>query len=450
MSFTTYIKTVLLSGLFIGASFASAPAPSPYAKPFDSTSLHSQPSPLAMAGTAGVNALGIGSGACPERSEGADAASSTVPFERTAHGLVFPCPKIAADQSTAQKMQEIVAKIKSDTLTQDDATLKSLTSGAFSGLGECRCKYYERSKGDRAKFENKLVDMHRTKLDKPFTYISYASGLLFQDLVITTKLIQAGCKDITLICIDLEYSEFREAFKDAQALSHREGDEGAVQINNALYVCATYFSLLKNLYPDLSITLKVYATTAQAMQDTKPQSVQLIYTIDFGAVHEKITEKLKFSIHRQLAKQMPQMDNPYYEDSQTDCYLLQDFFVLGDALLMQRGIKMVVAVETIAGETKPAIDIGHHYAFKNITASLNRTMQKGREKLLLAINNRYGFLRHGNNFVVKGLIKEEMLQMLDEKECLFLDDVFAGKIALEESHVRVLEKWLKTSGIIKE
>jgi len=447
MSCTTVIKTVFLSGLFIGSSFASAPAPSPYAKPFDSTSLHSQPSPLAMAGTAGINALGICSGACPERSEGADVASSTVPFERTAHGLVFSCPKISADQPTMGKMQEILAKVKNDTLTQDDAILKSLTSSAFSGLGECRCEDYERSKGDRAKFENILVQTCAKNLDKPFTYINYGSGLLFQDLVVATKLIQAGCANITLICIDPAYTEFRETFNNVQPLQQHQGEQGAVQINNALYVCATYFSLLKNIYSDLSVTLKLYENAAQAMQDNKPKSVQLIFVADFGGkVDAKITDALRSSIKARVPSQHPQVNKPYYHDAQTGKDTLVDFFVMADLLLVQNGIKMVLSM--IGSERDgflPTTDICHHHAFGNITVSLNKRIKNSKEALSLVINNRYRLSIDGGDDdddvddVVEDLIDMAKYQ-LNKQECPFVDDLLGGKVAIDESHALVLAK----------
>jgi len=363
-----------------------------------------------------------------------------VPFKRTAHGLVFPCPKIVADRSTMQKMQEILAKVKNYTLTQDDATLKSLTPGEFSGLGECRCKMYERSKGDRTKFENKVVETCKKDSGKPFTYINYGSGLLFQDLVIATKLIQAGCRNITLIFIDPEYAEFNETFKDVQALQQYPTDNGAVQINNALYVCSTYFSLLKNLYPDLSVTLKVYENAAQAMQDTKPQSVQLIFTADFGDSFENVTKQLKGSISGQASLQNPEIQKPYYQDPQTGKDVLREFFVLADALLMQNGIKMrMLEVTTVTQGVMNIIDVCHHYTFKNMVVSLDRRTKDAQERSYLVINNRYRLSIKDNGVILEDLIEGGRL-MLSKQMCPFLEDVLSRRIELDESHAHVLEQ----------
>jgi len=367
-----------------------------------------------------------------------------VQIERTAHGLILPCPKIEADQSTVQKMQDILDKIKSDTLTQDDATLKLLKPGNFSGLGECRCELDARSLGGRAKFENRLVEICQKDLDKPFTYINYGSGLLFQDLVIATKLIQAGCRNITLICIDPIYSKFFETYKGVQLLHQLEGNLGDILVNNALCVGATYFSLLKNIYPDLSVTLKVYPFAEQAMQDNKSKSAQLIFASDFGGDFGGILGGdfggVQGFIDNSLLLQGPEMMSPHYQDQQTGKYVLRDFFALSDALLAQRAIKARKGTIVTAQGLIHGIDICYHHLFNNTNVSLNKATLSNGQVSFLAVNNRYMFLMGPNNVVLIDSIDGSRNCSLEKQKCPFLDDLLNGKVALDESHARVLEK----------
>jgi len=418
MSVSTYLKTIWLSTLFlVGSAFASGMSES-------------------------EKASSSGAIAAASSSSTEQATNVAVPFQRTAHGLTFPCPAVAVDEQTIQKVKQIIVKVKTNTLTQDDEILKSLIPGMSSIVQECRCKDYERENGYRAKFEDTLTNVCRTILCKPFAYINYASGLLFQDLIIATKLIEAGCKNITLILVDPEYADFFKALKSAKELYKRSGDQGAIAINNAFYFCSTYFAMLKKLYPELCVTLKVYDTATKATADNQSKSAQLLFVADYGQPEEKISPKQAAYIKEQLDLNSASLDFPYNKDEKTGSYVLSDFFKLADALLVDRGIKMILGmlykINASSDTALPKIKICTHYVLDGVNTAYLNTGENHQTKLMF--QNRYMMMRLKDNIYVKDTIGSIVLRISDPAATDLFDQLLSGETEFNDCHIEIIQK----------
>lgn len=270
--------------------------------------------------------------------------SIEVPFIQTKYGVSIGCPKAPIDDVKRKKLQEVIEKVKTSRLVQDDAILQSLLE--LPGAKECQCHLFERSNGWRDNFENKisdLVDSSAGDKAQPIVYINYSSGLAFQDLMIVTKLIVAGYKNITINLVDSYYKEFIEyvnlltCYQRTSMLTRYANQTGTrADINNAVMSLSYYFSLLSNVH-DAQVTINMFDSTQSALQEIKPQSCHVIFCADFGPPREiKIqSENPFFDLY-----QSPSFEKPLNRKSE-----LQDYFKLATYALKDKAYNCVLTTQ---------------------------------------------------------------------------------------------------------
>lgn len=197
------------------------------------------------------------------------------------HGEVLVCSPVQTTKSQKLILRNVLMKIASDTLMQRDTYLEALLPEALSKAcltaQECPCDYFNRSNGWRARLENLMIntaiDTHADK-NKPFSYINYSSGLLFQDILLVTKLVASGFKRITVNLVDDFY---KKCLRSDDFSVHLDNQN---TVNNAFYSFAKYISLLKTIWPETSITVKVFTSTQDALHDLASDPCDVLFCTD--------------------------------------------------------------------------------------------------------------------------------------------------------------------------
>jgi len=380
MSVSTYLKTIWLSTLLlIGSAFASGMSESEKASSSSSSAARTP------ASVAGVPVPGF----------------CEIAFKRSAHGITFSCPSLQPDELTTKKMMQILEAFKKDTLNEDLPAIKTLIKDKKMAceVSECGCSRFIRSNGRRALFEERIVSSYEgINIDKkkPFRYVSYGSGLLFQDLVIAMKLIAAGFTDLTLVLVDNYYQDFFALLANDQvSLTPMRGSSEAVKINNALYYLVTFFSYLKHMHKNFNLTIKVYDNPEKVAQDLPSQSCDLIYAIDLNFPLYLSQEEID---RNPLTRgwQQPKFDSPYLLHPLTKQYITQEYFKLADAVLKDKrfnhvctNLKYISYRTNILIEEAKLVQAVHFSLDKNLRAYLyHKEDTKGFE---LVIGNHYRF-----------------------------------------------------------
>jgi len=389
MSFTITIKTLFLSGLFIGSSFASRPAPSPYTKVTEDTA------------TVSASAL-----AAAQSSSSAPQLCS-VPFKVTAQGgVTFPCEK-AVNPSVQEDVmiRAIVEKIEKGTLHQHDDLLKKLIPGFASMAQECDCQFFKRTNGCRNYFENELLKCCKKSFgqnQQSFSYVNFSSGLLFQDLIIATRLLLAGHKNITINLVDGYYKEFISYACNAEAvpvhaLRPMAENSDVAKVCNAVCFLSRYFSLLQAVIPDCSVKITMYDATQTALKSIEAQSVNLIFCVDFGAPEGFPEEKKQGNPFLDYF-QDPDSDYPhkiYKEADEEKGNGPRDFFILAQHTLKEHGVHAIARVIEIREKKMSKIMFATHFTLPgNIPAYC--LSDPDSERFKLVFENRYRIYMRGN------------------------------------------------------
>jgi hypothetical protein len=115
--------------------------------------------------------------------------------------------------------------------------------------------------------------------NQQLTYTSVGSGRLFQDLIIITKLLEQGPRNIVINLIDKDYDKFiTRAFElgkndgsfyiDIEKIGNVQGPED--QLNDTFYDFLKWFEFLRiYCYPDLTVKVFVYDDLESYLQDCR-------------------------------------------------------------------------------------------------------------------------------------------------------------------------------------
>lgn len=138
------------------------------------------------------------------------------------------------------------------------------TSFTIHTFDECNCSRLSRIKDEakRGQFEEMFID----RIDQNFhdktqrlVYVSLASGFLFQDFVIISKLLERGFHNIDITFIDPIYTQF---------IHEQKEDPTYKSCANCFAQFGGWLGYLKQkIYLDAEITFNVYSSTDDYLQD---------------------------------------------------------------------------------------------------------------------------------------------------------------------------------------
>lgn len=278
-----------------------------------------------------------------------------VPFVQIWGGLALQCPEIKANELKINQLKQIVEKIEKGTLRQDDPLIASVLS-VNAGPQECECDIFHRANGWRKSFENKILDLlddpHADKT-KPVSYVNYSSGLGFQDLILVTKLIQAGYEDITINLVDnyygklIDHANLLQCFMASTELKYNSHARGqGEQTANVVVSLSNYFSLLQHIKKS-HVKINLFESADSALKNIKPQSSQLILCADFGKPEELqlSPDQIKNNPFYNWY-QSPTFQKPVHSQS----FEMQDYFKLAQHVLKNNGYNCALTAQL--GERK--------------------------------------------------------------------------------------------------
>jgi len=402
MSVSTYLKTIWLSTLFlVGSAFASGMSESEKASSSSSSAARTP------ASVAGVPVAGF----------------REIAFNRSAHGITLNCPSLQPDELTTKKMMQIVQAFKNDQLTQDLPAIKTLIKDKKTSceILECECQNFKRSNGRRTAFEERVVGSYEGEnviIDKkkPFRYISYGSGLLFQDLVIAMKLIAAGCTDLELVLVDNYYADFFASLENDQvALSPRKGSGEAVKINNALYYFVTFFGYLKNMHKNFNLAIRVYDAPQKAIQDMPSKTCDMMYAIDLSIPQNINQEEIQRNPLLSTL-QNPAFGKPCIFNGQK--FTTSDYFTLADHMLKDKSFYHL-------SHDVRNIKLGK--IIKSLTSAVHFSLSDQRRAYLYHQENKPEFtLVAANRYKFSSSTTEKSL--LDSPTHFFLTDLYGRNV----------------------
>lgn len=161
----------------------------------------------------------------------------------------------------------------------------------FGNLGECQCPKFNRETQPFRKVLERALLYNFTKYDvdksQPIVYTSVGSGALFEDLLILTKLLEQGYRNITINLIDSRYKKFieRGAFC-IQKIGNVQCE--ADRMNDIFYDFLKWFGFLSvSFYPGLVTDVFVYSKLEAYLCDVRNGSnlkSDIGVVIDFDGV----------------------------------------------------------------------------------------------------------------------------------------------------------------------